>query len=308
MDSPAPRPLLVLDGARIASADALPLSPLSARADGERVGLVGAWEPLFRLLTRTATLVEGKVELGGIPAEQALASGRVAVAPADPVLVGSWTLRRWLTESAALSATRRGSPAAMANELLGRYRFDSLAARRLDSLNEVERRAVGLVHATLGDPELILYERPLARLDAASHQYLAGLLERTAEGRRVIVSVLDPHGREAGLLDRATTTLVLAADHSVTRRDATRSARRAPGAILATVSRRGAEFQAALGTRGLSAQSLGPVEVLSVVLGEAHAKATERFHIAVTAPEHGQAVLDAALEADAPLVEWIDSD
>ena len=78
--------------------------------------------------------------------------------------------------------------------------------------------------------------------------------------------------------------------------------------MLATVSRRGAEFRAALVARGLRVDSVGPVEVLSVVLGEARAATSERFRITLADPSRTEPVIDAALEADAPLVELVGVD
>lgn len=305
MDQPASLPLLVLDSARIALPDGTLLPPLSARALGDRLSLVGGWDFLFRLLTRTVTLASGQLEIAGVRADQALERGTVGLAPAEPVLVAAWTLRQYLTESAALCAVRRAAPTAMANDVIQRFGFEPLAGRRLGSFNEVERRAVAIVHATLGEPEVLAFERPLARLDAVAYEYLDGLIERAAAGRRLVISVLDAEGRERALLDRTTSTLLLGADHVVLPRDArSLGARR----VLATVSRRGAEFRAALVARGLRVEPVGPVEVLSVVLGEARARTSERFQITLLDPSRTEPVIEAALEAEAPLIELVGLD
>jgi ABC-type Na+ transport system ATPase subunit NatA len=305
MDEPASRLLLVLDSARIALPDGTLLPPLSARATGDRLSLVGGWDFLFRLLTRTVTLASGQLEIAGVRADQALERGTVGVAPAEPVLVAAWTLRRYLTESAALSAVRRAAPAAMANDVIRRFGFESLAERRLGSFNDVERRAVVIVQATLGEPEVLAFERPLARVDAVAYEYLDGLIERAAAGRRLVISVLDAEGRERALLDRTTSTLVLGPGHVVLPRDVrSLGARR----VLATVSRRGAEFHAALVARGLRVDPVGPVEVLSVVLGETRGATSERFCITLLDPSRTEPVIQAALESEAPLVELVGLD
>jgi ABC-type Na+ transport system ATPase subunit NatA len=305
MDEPASRPLLVLDSARIALPDGTLLPPLSARATGDRLSLVGGWDFLFRLLTRALTLASGRLELAGVSADQALQRGTVGVAPAEPVLVAAWTLRRYLTESAALCAVRRAAPAAMANDVILRFGFESLAERRLGSFNDVERRAVAILHATLGEPEVLAFERPLGRLDAVAYEYLDGLIERAAAGRRLVISVLDAEGRERALLDRIASTLVLGPGHVVMPHDArSLGARR----VLATVSQRGAEFRAALVARGLRVDAVGPVEVLSVVLGEARGVTSERFQITLLDPSATEPVIAAALEAEAPLIELVGLD
>lgn len=298
LDAPAREPpLLVIEGVRAFDSSARESAPLSTHVDGRRLALVGDWGFLFRALVEPRSLQQGRIELAGVGASEALARGVVGVALAEPRLVAPWTLRRYLTESAALCARRRAAPEAMARAVIGRFGFESLAERRLGSFNEVERSAAGILAATLGEPPVLAIERPLSRVEASAHAYLDALLVRASEGCRTIVSVLDAGSRERSIVDRADTSLVLDPDHGIRPLESLGA-----GSVVATVSRRGTEFRAALAARGLAFEPLGPVEVLSVVLGRPSSGVPERFRITLSSASTAL-VLEAALEADAPLIQ-----
>jgi hypothetical protein len=301
MLDPTARPLFTLESARVVLPDGTRLPALSAQAAGTRVGLIGPWDFWFRLLGRELALAGGVAEVAGIPLSRALAGGRVGFAPLDPPLPPRWTFRRYLRESAALRYPRGPSSDRVARDLLAHYGLDVMGNRRLDSLNHVERRTLSIVHATLGQPEILCCEAPLARLDDPAHDYIEGLLERAFEGRRIVVSALDPSGRERALLDRAQVVLRLGADYSVV--SLSPSALVQGRQVLVTVSRRGSEFLEALADRGIPAQPVGTVGALSALLGAERGEQGQRF--SVTLPEAGvtQSLFAAAVEAGAPLVE-----
>jgi ABC-2 type transport system ATP-binding protein len=246
-------------------------------------------------------LVGGTAEVGAIPVTRALSSGRVGVALLDPPLPPRWTFQRYLRESAALRYPRGLSPKKVASDLLAQYGLSVMANRRLDSLNQVERRTLSVVHATLGQPEVICCEAPLSRLDDVAQDYIEGLLERAFEGRRAVVSVLDPSGRERTVLDRTQVILRLGPDYSIVPVEP--SALAHGRHVLVTVSRRGAQFVEALRDRGIVAQEIGPVEALSVVLGAEGSGQSRSFSVHLAEAGVTQSVFAAAVEAGAPLVE-----
>lgn len=298
MPEPAESPLLVLESAHVRRPDGGRSPALDARASGERVVLVGAWDFLFRLLTRELRLESGRAELVGVPIERALGSGKIGVARAEPVFVTGWTVRRYFTESASLLGAGKKQATARADALLAQFGFQSLGARRVDSLTLLERRSVAIVHATLGDPALLVFEQPLARLDSRGHDYLLGLLDVAAQGRRLLVSVRDPSSRERSLLDRADHTLVLDAQHGISEYRPEPATR-----VSATVLREADRFESALRARGLSVERLGPAPAFALLF--APSADAVRFTVWLDASADTKPVFDAANEAGASLVELV---
>ncbi|MFO7178736.1 MAG: hypothetical protein DIU78_008570 [Pseudomonadota bacterium] len=295
--------LLTLLDARFALPGESQLPPVSLSASGRRVVLVGAFGFLFRALVGEVRLAGGSATVLGTPLESAVAHGVVGVAFADPPLPPGFTLERYVRESAELLGMGARAARRAAGDLLARYELDRAASRRLESLSVVERRVLALVHATLAEPAVLFCETPLARLDDASAEYVETVLARVLAGRRAVISVADPSGRERALLDRADVVLVLDRHHGV--------ARYAPGTlpaggarVLATVIRRGAEFREALRARGLEPRAVAPVPALAGLFG-AHAENPTRLTLELPAPDATGAVFEAAAEAEAPLVELV---
>jgi hypothetical protein len=73
--------------------------------------------------------------------------------------------------------------------------------------------------------------------------------------------------------------------------------------VLVTVTRRGREFRDALMSRGIMCERVGPVEVLSAVLGENPPAPCERFSVVLAEAGATLPVFAAANEVGAPLLE-----
>jgi ABC-type Na+ transport system ATPase subunit NatA len=301
MQSSGQRPLLTLELARIARPDHSEFPALTAHASGQRLGLVGPWGFLFKLLARELQLVSGIAEIGGIAFSAALKSGRVGLSLLDPPLPARWTFKRYLSEGAALRVARSAA-ANTARAAIRRFGLESMAERQLGSFRTVERRTLSIVHATLGAPEILALEAPLSRLDDPAQDYLETLIERALEGRRALISVFDPSGRERRLLDRADTVLRLGADHVIVPEGTAFASGRH---VLVTVTRRGREFRDALMARGMMVERVGPVEVLSAVLGENPPAPSERFSVVLSDAGATQPLFAAANEVGAPVVELV---
>jgi ABC-type nitrate/sulfonate/bicarbonate transport system ATPase subunit len=302
MQSSGQRPLLTLELCRIARPDNSEFPALTAHASGQRLALVGAWGCLFQVLLRELRVVSGIAEIGGVPLDSALRSGRVGLAPLEPSLPARWSFKRYLSEAAALRVARSAA-ANTAKQTLRRFGLESMAERPLGSFRGVERRMLSIVHATLGDPEILAFETPLARLDDVAQEYLETLLERAIEGKRAVISVLEATGRERRFLDRADTVLRLDSDHAIVPdvSASTSSGRQ----VLVTVTRRGREFRDALMARGMMCERVGPVEALSALLGENPPAPTERFSVVLSEAGATLPVFAAANEVGAPLVELV---
>jgi energy-coupling factor transporter ATP-binding protein EcfA2 len=68
----------------------------------------------------------------------------------------------------------------------------ALRARRVEHLSPVERQSVGLARSVLHEPEVVVAELPLHRLDDAAQAHLVAVLERAIHRRRSIVSFATP--------------------------------------------------------------------------------------------------------------------
>lgn len=297
-------PLLLLDSARIALADGSRLAPLDAVAHGTRVGLIGAWAPLFRLLGAELRLAAGRAEIAGSPASRAVASGVAGLARFDPVLAPAWTAERTLVESAALLGMNAARARSAARELLARFELTRIASRPLAALGSADRRALFVAHATLGEPRVVCCESPLARLEDPDQAYVEAALERAIAGRAAIVSVgsTPPLGRERAWLDSADHVIVLSHGHVVASgppSDVLRPSAR----VLATVTRHADAFANELSARGVDARRVGHVQALLGLLVPNGAAEVERFVIELPAPRETRAIVEAAAAAQAPLVE-----
>lgn len=96
------------------------------------------------------------------------------------------TYLAWYATTMGVAATGHLDTAA---ELLRRLSPAPLWSARLDRLSPGSRRAVAIVRALLGAPELLLLDDPFDRLDAVAQEHLAAHLATVAtEGRTVVVA------------------------------------------------------------------------------------------------------------------------
>lgn len=202
-------PLFTLDGACIESGGVV-TAALSGSGGDARVALLGPASPIFRYLRGEARLVSGSVRVAGRDAREALRSGRLAVASQElPASV--WTVAQHLEASARFAVLGKRSARRLVERTLARLGVSAPLGRRLHELDVPLRRALSLVRAALGEPEVICAEAPLVDLDPASDALVGGVLTRLLDERRLVVSFpaapLDGTGK--ALLERADFTLEL---------------------------------------------------------------------------------------------------
>jgi ABC-type Fe3+/spermidine/putrescine transport system ATPase subunit len=82
-------------------------------------------------------------------------------------------------------------------EALGTFRVDSLAGLRPDTLSEVQRRRVALARAMIVEPELLILDEPLGRLEERDRPALREEIRRLHAEGEVAVLVLTRDPREA---------------------------------------------------------------------------------------------------------------
>ncbi len=291
-------PTLSASRARI-DYDGVPQSEgLDVCAQSEHVGLGGDWRPLFDLLEQKATLGSGTLELGGVSVTRALAHGIVGLARCDVPLPKRWQVLDYVAASARLTGYGKRDASRAARDTLERLELGKIGKQRLDRLTVVERRALGVAHASVTEPPLLVLETPLGGLDDAAADYVRALVGRAARGRRMLVSVSasPPSAAERALLSTMGEVWLMSRGAIVAngRADDVFT----PGRRYAvTATKNGAELARSLGERGLCVRA---AELASAPGGPDGAL---RFFVVL--PDGTAPVLDAAVQLDAPIVELV---
>jgi predicted ABC-type transport system involved in lysophospholipase L1 biosynthesis ATPase subunit len=296
------RLLIDCEALRVARADGTLSDALTVAAAGPTVALIGQFAPLFALLSGEATLASGRAELLGVSARLAVARGEVGFAPLDPLLPPTWTVERYFIESAQLSGMERARATRAAREVADRFELSTRARHHLKDLLLIERRALVLAAATLGNPPVLCAQAPLTRLDVAGQLYLANVLRRAGEGRHAIVSALElaPSGPERGLVDGADQLVwEPGAQGNVSAASAGRRL------TLAVLAQRDA-LCAALTERGVRFESL-PLDPLLLGLAPEAGASACRLLVELSEGTTKSDVVRLTVEQGAPLVELLDS-
>lgn len=293
-------PTLLAKAARIDLFGQPLLSRLDVESHAERLALLGDWSALFRLLSGEAQLAHGSLEVAGVEVPLGVERGQVGLMRLDPLLPATWSAEQLLTSSAELAGNPQKIAAKLAFQTLERLGLLELASRRLAHLPPAERRALLIAHAVLTDPRVLCLEEPLAGLDTHAEQTLLAVIDRAAAGRCLLVSLADPEQTAATRrLVQSCERLGLAAGVVVGLPH-----RRAPiSRVTATICKNHQAFASALSARGLTAHPTHEASLLSTLTSPL-AGPCWRYLIELPG-ESTAAVLDAALETDAGLVELI---
>ena len=297
-------PLLELDDARIESAGGPLWDGISCRGYGSRIGLVGPWDALFRLLGGSGHLAAGSGRINGEDISSAVASGRVGVALQDVPFPPRWKGQDYLVQSGRLSG-RVGSAESRSQSVVAQLGLARLAGRRLQVMAPVERRAVLIAHAVMSDPATLAIQAPLDDLDSASASSLAAVLEQAASGRKLLVSVRDTAAgsppRE--LLDAMDTVLSLSPEGEVTELGANSVSAARGKRYLVSVPRLAGAFCTELTQRGVDVLQVdtvgpGPATVARRNLGDHAARLLVRLKEGLDT----DVLLDAAIALHLPIL------
>jgi molybdate transport system ATP-binding protein len=294
------------EAARIDQSGGTLIDALSCAAQGPRLGLVGLWSGLFRLLAAQATLASGSVFVADQPAATAVRDGRAGVALADAPMPARWTALEYLRASARLAGLGRGDSRHAASRALESIGLAALGARRIAELAVPERRALAIAHAALGDPVLIALESPLAGLDERTAQWLGELSIAASRGRLLIVSAtaLGPASAERSLFDRLDELIVLEGGAVV--------AQGPPAHALApadrwfvTVVRQAALLAEKLAERGATVHVTRPGGALELSSGTAEIGEAARLLVELPAGQGSALIVEVADDIAAPLLELV---
>jgi ABC-type multidrug transport system ATPase subunit len=276
---------------------------LSLRSDARRIGLVGAWEPVFLALTGEASVSSGNARILGCEIESALALGAVGFAACDPPLPASFTVREYLEHAARLSHASRQRARDQTRRTLEELGLTELAQVQLGRLGPHQARALGIAFATLTAPAAVCLETPLRGLDAASADYVARLCAHVAERSAVIISSELPQSPSA---ERA---LLEACDELFRLEHGALIAQGPPRAVLAPSARyrltltgsQHGELATALGTAGCQLTLQPAPTTFSGLL--AADRAVTRYWVELPETASADLLLDTALEAGVTVLE-----
>lgn len=170
------------EGLRIDDASGPRVDGLSVDAAGQRIALVGDWDPLLELLQGRARSARGVAELAGIDAASGVRSGQIALALARPQIPTHLSVRQWVEAGAALSGVPRREGSRRSRDALGRVGLDGSARDRAHLLPPYERRLLALAVAWTRPRRALVVEHPFRGLSEAGQQrFLAKLWARPAD-------------------------------------------------------------------------------------------------------------------------------
>lgn len=198
-------------------------------APGTVTGLLGpngaGKSTTLRMLLALVRPTTGTATVGGEPYTAIPCPARVVGAMLDASALHPG---RTCRETLRLTAALLGVPATHADALLGRVGLAGATRTRVGRLSLGMRQRLGIAHALLGDPSVLVLDEPVNGLDPEGMRWMRGLLrEFAAGGGTVLLSshllgevaavadrvVAMREGRVVGwLLDRTSGT---AADHTV---------------------------------------------------------------------------------------------
>ena len=288
--------LLAAEDARLDARGGVLVEGLSFEAEGDRVALVGDASALFSYFLGSADLVRGSLRVLGEDARAAVAGGRASVSSPDVPLPESWTPVEYLRASAALSGLDRRSARRAAAETLELAGLATAGKLRIGTLGPFLRRALSFGAAAVGAPTVLAVDRPFTGLSPGESDRGCEVLEQLAAGRKLIVGLEEASavGPAARLLATATCVVVVFGGRLVSAASpADPFAPRSEYAVR--VGERAEEFVRILGERGIAVDPGGG----------AGARGEARFVVHVPAGSGTREIVEAAVEAGAPLFEMV---
>lgn len=294
-------PTLLARGARIAVDGVTAVDGLTFTSRGPRVLLTGDTDALMAALVGapmatnepsgagTARVVGGQLRLGGRDVGTGEHFAVAGAAAFDPPLPATWTVREHLTWAARLSGVSARRARAMADAILAGSPLTAQGRRPLGGMTRAERRAVGLLAAAVGEPEVLALDRPLDGLPARETTMVLAVLGHVSQGRAAVISTsrLDLHGPSAELARGATDICVLRGGELALHAE--------PGALFSD----GCLYEVTLTRNGEALRDLLREEGLELAGGPQH------YALSLPADRSVTDLLAVAIRADAPVLSCV---
>ncbi|MDX2053686.1 MAG: hypothetical protein SFV15_14895 [Polyangiaceae bacterium] len=251
-------PVVEFSNVRLDPLGALGRPDLTFTSTGSRLVFLGNWSAFFAILLGRAELTSGAIRLHGLPISEALASGRVAVISPKAPLPGSMKVHTLFVESTRLAGFSHSLADSRATQVLTELNLAALGFRRIDSLSELERRAMWVAHALLTWPELVLVEDLFCGVADYEKEYLWGLARAALAGRKwgVWVQGDDPASVDGAVLRESDEVLAIEQGRLLQGAAARAQANPTPTTFRVVVGQNAPQFFAELGAMGLSAHPM----------------------------------------------------
>jgi ABC-type Fe3+/spermidine/putrescine transport system ATPase subunit len=192
---------------RVAVVDLDPECPLIA-APGELLLILGpsgsGKTTLARLIAGLETPDEGEILFDDRPINDLPPEARkVGLVFQDDALWPHLSVAENVAYSLRARGISRRERRSRVEEALGASRLDGLADRRPDSLSGLQRQRVALARALIGDPDVLILDEPLGRLEGRVRAEFRDEIRRVHAELRTTTLVLTHDPREAlALADR----------------------------------------------------------------------------------------------------------
>ena len=162
-------------------------------APGEVVGLLGlngaGKTTTLRILSGLLVPTAGKVVIDGIDMaeEPEAARARIGFLPESPPLYPEMTVDAFLRFVARINGVNDGLDAAVASAAAATGTTEKLQ-QRIGTLSHGFQRRVGIAHASVHNPKLILLDEPTGALDPVQIVHMRELIRSLRADRTIIVS------------------------------------------------------------------------------------------------------------------------
>jgi len=143
----------------------------------------------IKLFTGLLSPTRGHARIFGRSPDDPRARAHIGFLPENPALDAHWTPREFLTLSGRLAGLPSVQASAEIRALADSLAFGSFLDRSMRKLSKGQLQIVGLAHALLGSPPLLILDEPMSGLDPLARRLAREeLLARKKQGHTVFLS------------------------------------------------------------------------------------------------------------------------
>jgi ABC-2 type transport system ATP-binding protein len=143
----------------------------------------------IRILTGTLLPTSGHAVVAGQPAGSRRSRARIGYLPENPPLALPLTAQEFLRLSGRLVGMPSRALRDEVARLIALFGLESFRDRPLQRLSKGQQQLVGIAHAVLGGPPLLILDEPMSGLDPVARKIVRDhLLDLRARGRTIFLS------------------------------------------------------------------------------------------------------------------------